>query len=154
VPRVKEGLPDSRPSPVKWFFRLTFVSPSWLTVESRRRTCVSYLAEPFARPLSDCPPRDLENCFNALTPLLPRRCGWPCLDKIDASLIERWRKGGVTLSRRYLRSVMSTISARVKRSSTVVMAFRTSNISTRRPQCASSGQEQRSYAVALTHGIG
>src|SRR6266545_3136426 len=52
-------------------------------------------------------------------------------------------KGGVSLSRRYLRSVISTMSARVKRSSTVLIAFRTSSINIRRPQCTSSGQEQR-----------
>src|SRR5206468_3653165 len=113
-----------------------------------------YFAALFARPLRNWLPRDPENCLNAPTFPLPRIGSLPSSDKIDASGTDRWRKGGVTLSRRYLRSVISTISARVKRSSTVLIAFRTSNINIRSPQWISSGQEQRAYEVWLTHRIG
>jgi hypothetical protein len=98
--------------------------------------------------------REPENCFNAFALFLPGIGGSLSFDKIDAMGIDLWRKGGATLSRRYLRRVISTISARVKRSSTVLIALRTSNINIRRPQCTSSGQEQRAYDVALTHRIG
>src|SRR6266436_2468203 len=104
--------------------------------------CFSYFAAPFARPLCDWLPRDPENCFNDSTLLLPRIGGFLSLDKIDVSGMDLSRKGGATLSRPYLRSVILTMSASVKRSSTVLMAFRTSNINIPSPQCTSSGQEQ------------
>src|SRR5439155_8600914 len=62
-------------------------------------------------------------------------------------------KGGDTLSRRILRNVISTMSARVWRSRILMIAVRTSSISMRRPQWSSSGKVQREYAVWLTHGI-
>ena len=42
-----------------------------------------------------------EKCFNASNLLLPRIGGSPFLDKIDASAIDRWTKGGAILSRGY-----------------------------------------------------
>ena len=50
-------------------------------------------------------------------------------------------KGSGTPSRRILRKVTSTTSAREYRSRMLAMALRTSTINNRNPQCASSGHE-------------
>jgi len=67
--------------------------------------------------------------------LLPRHAGGHA---------RRAEKGSETLSRRILRIVISTTSASVYRSRMSAMALRTSTISIRSPQWASSGQVQGS----------